>query len=397
VTVAGCHACPACGGPLTPFHTQQGVPAHSCLLLASREAAVSYPTGDIRLSLCGACGFVTNAAYDPALADYSASYEETQGHSPRFRAFARELAERWIDRYRIHGRDVLEIGCGKGEFLALLCELGGNRGIGIDPSWVPGRFNADTDRARARFIPELYGPEHAGLPADVVVCRHTLEHIAPVGDFLRLVRRALGDRREVPVLFEVPDTLRVLREGAFWDVYYEHCSYFTAGSMARLFRACGFEVLDLSLEYDGQYLVIEAVPAAGPVGTGVPLPAEDDLAETAGAAGAFGDAYEAAVGRWRDELAARRAAGQRTVVWGAGSKGVSFLVAVGPGAGVDRAVDINPLKQGMFLAGVGTEVVAPESLKADPPDLVVAMNPVYLDEIAAALGGLGLHPELVAV
>ena len=32
--------------------------------------------------------------------------------------------------------ELLEIGCGKGEFLHLLCEGGRNRGIGIDPAYV---------------------------------------------------------------------------------------------------------------------------------------------------------------------------------------------------------------------------------------------------------------------
>ena len=64
------------------------------------------------------------------------------------------------------------------------------------------------------------------------------------------------------MLFELPDVRRVLDEVAFWDVYYEHCSYFSAGSLARLFRATGFEVLDLALDYDDQYLLLEARPSA---------------------------------------------------------------------------------------------------------------------------------------
>ena len=36
---------------------------------------------------------------------------------------------------------------------------------------------------------------------------------------------------------------------------------FSAGSLARLFRASGFEVLDVSYEYDDQYLLIEARPS----------------------------------------------------------------------------------------------------------------------------------------
>jgi len=65
--------------------------------------------------------------------------EETQGFSPFFRAWHEGLAQRLIDRYSLRAKKIIEIGCGKGEFLALLCDLGHNRGIGFDPAYVPER------------------------------------------------------------------------------------------------------------------------------------------------------------------------------------------------------------------------------------------------------------------
>jgi hypothetical protein len=50
----------------------------------------------------------------------------------------------------------------------------------------------------------------------------------------------------------------------------------------------------------------------------------------------------------------------------------------------------------MYLAGTGHEVRAPEDLVDRPPDLVIAMNAIYLDEIRAQLHGLGLRAEVVA-
>ena len=236
-------ACPACGAEgLEPFYEVERVPVHSCRLVATRDEALSFPTGELRLALCPACGFIANTAYDPALQDYSVSYEETQAFSPHFRHFLRELAERWFERYELRGKRVVEIGSGKGEFLLLLHELGVGEAIGIDPGFVPGRVE---ERPGLRFVRELYAEHHLDLRSDAVDSRHTLEHIGPVGDFMRLVRSGL--RGGEPVLFELPDVLRVLREGAFWDLYYEHVSYFSPGSLTRLFRATGFEPLVLEL------------------------------------------------------------------------------------------------------------------------------------------------------
>ena len=85
--------------------------------MRTRDEAVSFPRGSLRLAFCGACGFITNTAFDPAPQDYADSYEETQGFSPTFNDFANDLAKRWVERHDLDGKQVLEIGCGKGEFL----------------------------------------------------------------------------------------------------------------------------------------------------------------------------------------------------------------------------------------------------------------------------------------
>jgi hypothetical protein len=79
--------------------------------------------------------------------------------------------------------------------------------------------------------------------------------------------------------------------------------------------------------------------------------------------------------------------GRRTVVWGAGSKGVTFLNTFRD-SGVDYAVDINTRKQGMYVAGTGQRIVPPEFLKDYQPDLITVMNPIYRKEIKQSIGPL---------
>jgi SAM-dependent methyltransferase len=388
-------SCPACGAHgLEIFHEEASVPSHSCLLLDDEAEARDFPRGRIRLGLCTACGFITNTAFDPSLSAYSARYEETQGFSERFQMFASDLAKRWVEEYDLHDKTVLEIGCGKGEFLVHMVEHGVGRGIGIDPGVNPARIESEK-ADRLEWIPDLFSEKYAGIQADAIVCRHTLEHISPVADFLALIRRTIGDRLDAVVLFELPDVLRVLRETAFWDVYYEHCSYFSIGSLIRLFRRCGFDVVSVGLEYDGQYIVLEARPVgAGAQAGSAKLEGEDDLAELSAAAAEFERSYTAAIDDWRNKLHAAAADGKRAVVWGGGSKGVAFLSAVGPEAGIEHVVDINPFKHDKFMAGGGQRVVGPELLLDQPADIVVVMNPIYCDEIQGTLDELGSKAEL---
>ncbi|MBW3562895.1 MAG: methyltransferase domain-containing protein [Actinobacteria bacterium] len=389
-------ACPSCGaGGLETFHRAADVPTNSCLLLEDAAEARAYPRGDLELAFCAVCGFITNVAFDPALAEYSDRYEETQGYSATFVDFGRNLAKEWVERYDLHGKHVLEIGCGKGEFLTWMIEAGAGSGVGIDPGVHPERLDGDA-AARVDWIADLYDDRYAHLRADAIVCRHTLEHIHPVRGFLSTIRRNLGDQHETVVLFELPDALRVLREVAFWDTYYEHCSYFTMGSLVRLFRACGFDVLNTTYAYEDQYLLVEALPSEPPE-TRPSGQHPDDVAQVRTLARRFGASFEAQRRRWQERIAATVDRGGRVALWGGGSKAVAFLTTLGDPSLIDAVVDINPHKQGRFIAGTGHPVLGPDALTELAPDLVIAMNPVYTSEIASALDDLQPSARLEAL
>lgn len=390
-TVSG-SACLACGTEMDTFYRVENVPAHSCVLFSDRDAALAYPRGQVELGFCPACGFIQNVRFDEQLVDYTKDYEETQGFSAHFRDFARRLATHLISRYDLRKKEILEIGCGKGEFLALLCELGPNVGIGIDPAFVPERTPTGANQ-RITYLREFYTAESTYLTGDLICCRHTLEHVPRVRDFIGWIRQSV-ERRPGSVFFlEVPDTARVLDEVAFWDIYYEHCSYFTAGSLARLVRESGFEILNLSKDFGDQYLLLE-----GRVGdNGASRMVEEKVDVLSRQVDKFTRRQANERARWGEVLETAHDKGRRTVVWGAGSKAVAFLTTLGIGTHIAEAVDVNPYKQGMFLPGTGHRVVGPKDLMENPPDLVVVMNPVYVEEIRGQLEKMALRADLVAV
>jgi SAM-dependent methyltransferase len=387
--------CPACGSSgLEHFYQQRGVSVHATHLLDTREEALSYATGDMELGLCRACGFITNVRFDESLLDYAGQHEESQAFSPHFQAFARGVARQWIDRYDLSGKTVLEIGCGKGHFLELMVNEGVGRGIGVDPGSRPERITGPA-ASQIEWIQQYYSTEHGAWKPDAIVCRHTLEHIHAVAPFLTTIRHSVGNRTDVVLLFEVPDALRVLREVAFWDIYYEHCSYFTAGSLSRAFRSSGFDIIDLSLVYSGQYLLIEARPRPEGAPPAAVRPEEEAPSVVEAAIAQFRSGFADKIGGWKARLQRARAEGKRGVIWGGGSKGLSYLTALGADSGIEVAVDVNPHLQGRYMAVTGNQVVAPEFLVEYRPDFVVIMNPVYVDEIRGMLARLDLSPTLL--
>jgi hypothetical protein len=214
-----------------------------------------------------------------------------------------------------------------------------------------------------------------------------------------MVRRSLEGDRDAVVYFEVPNAFLVFRDLSIWDVVYEHCNYFSGATLDALFCSSGFEVLALREPYQRQFLSIEA--RLGPqleAGSAVPVDVDRDaLCGLDGLVDAFADRVRQKREEWTARLGAIAQTGSKVVIWGAGAKTVSFLNLVGAHDTIEWVVDINPGKQGSYVAGTGQPVVAPNRLVEIEPEVVLVMNPVYRSEIEAELGRMGLNPEVLAV
>ncbi len=381
--------CPICGSTHIETVLQlPQIPVFCNNLWPDEARAVAAPRGDMQLTLCRDCGHLFNAAFDPGLMTYDQAYENSLHFSPRFQRYAHGLARSLVERYDLHGKDIIEIGCGQGDFLQMLCELGDNRGVGFDPSFVDEGHLPPS----ITVIPDYYGDEYRDYPADFLYARHVIEHLARPRDFATMLRRGLMHRPDAVIFIEAPDAGFMIKNAALWDIIYEHFSYFGRASMRRLFEDAGFDILGLYTTFGGQYLCLEA--GARPDVRALDLAQEDwGAAIWQEEVMAFAARSMETMARWRERLAAMRAANQRIVVWGAGSKGVMFLNLLQPQSDViSYVVDINPRKHGMFVAGAGQQIVPPEFLRAYRPDAIIVMNRNYGDEIREMTAELGLSP-----
>jgi SAM-dependent methyltransferase len=385
--VAGA-GCPVCeDGTLRRFYRVDRVPAMSNLLVGTSDEARRFPSATLDLASCERCGFITNLAFDESKIELSSKYEATQSHSPTFTQFARELATRWVEKFALRDKTIVEIGCGHGEFLALLAEIGGNHCIGFDPVADPLK-PPTVSRGTVELI-NAYFDKTYPLYCDFLVCRHTLEHIARPADFMREASVAIGPRPRPKIGIEVPDTLRILRGGCFWDFFHEHCSYFTDVSLRQCLNHAGFNVTDISLEFNRQYLVAEGYRVRR-------IDLRFDGQPIHETAKSFANVVRPVLEDWSNRIEQWRLEGRRWAIWGAGSKAAGFLATLDV---VDPVpvVDINPKKQGTFMPVTMQPVIAPELLRREKPDVVVIMNSAYEREIAASLQSLGLNPQIVAL
>lgn len=382
--------CTVCGNDeIASLITIDQVPVHCNLLWPTRDAALQAPQGNVDLGFCQNCGHIFNLAFDPGLMEYTQDYENSLDFSPRFQQYAQDLATRLVEGYDLHGKDIVEIGSGQGDFLKMLCDLGHNRGVGFDPSYVDeGRGNQHP----VRFVRDFYSEAYSDYPADFICSRHVLEHIHRPAEFMSMVRRVVGQRQHIVVFFEVPNVLYTVRQLGIWDIIYEHASYFSPPSLAAVFALNGFQVLQTKETFGDQFLTIEALPAGD---APEELPGVDAVARLAQDVAVFAAKYREKVETWEQYLQEYARKGRQAVVWGAGSKGVTFLNTIESGAVVQYAVDINPRKKGMHVSGTGQEIVPPEFLPDIQPDVVIIMNPNYKDEIKQQLEAIGVPAEVV--
>ncbi len=372
------------------FLDADSVPVQCTEMFATREAARAAPVGEMRLVLCRRCSAVTNSVFDPELVPYEGDYENSQLFSGSFRAWASDLAQRLVKDHGLAGSPVVEVGSGKGEFLAMLAEAGAGRATGYDPTYegeIDHLEGLDVHLVRTMF-------DSSTVTGDVgLVCsRHVLEHLVDPVEMLSGIRSAVDTSPRCALYVEVPNSAFTFTESGVWDVIYQHCTYFSSVSLEWAARAAGFRVTSVEPSFGGQFLSLEAI-ADGETGT--PEDLKDRADSTAAELARFVPGYGSIIEGWRDRIASWKGSGKRIALWGGGAKGVTFLTLAGQG--VDTVIDVNPRKHGRFLPGTGHEVAPAESLAEAGVDVVVIMNGAYESEIRADLKEMGLEPEVAVV
>ncbi len=378
-----------------PFLDLSQIPVHVCVLWPDEASAQAAPRGDIRLVYDPESGVIDNSVFDEALLGYGETYENSLGFSEFFQGYLQGFAEDLIERHQLHGKRVIEVGCGDGEFLKLLVQKGAAAGVGFDPSYTPGA-PTEMEDGKIQVHVEMFPPQGSELEldADMLVCRQVLEHVPDPLAFLRTIRSGLPKDRPTSVVFEVPNVFPTLDDLTTWDVIYEHKTYFSIGSLAHLMAQAGFAVTFAEETYEGVFITVEGTTDPNATDRSAEF---DDRERLVQSVQSFDAQWQQRLSNWTEELDRRHAAGERVVIWGTGARGVNFLNLADPRGTITHTIDINPRKLGMHVAGTGQKISSPEALIEYQPHLVIVMNGVYRDEIQRSLEAMGLHTEVRVV
>lgn len=356
--------------------------------LETVDAAIAYPTGELEMLRCSECTFVWNQAFDASVIKYDDTYNNDVSTSAYYSAHLNAIADRVLatlpDDVPIH---YVEVGCGEGDFLRLVMQRSEGRcvsAIGFDPS-----FTGEAKLPKGVHVHKtLFGSEQVSLvPAETnIICsRHTIEHVADATGFAAGLAALMGhDQRRL--LLETPDANWILKNTAFQDFFYEHCSIYTPTSIVRLLADQGLSSR-VTPVYDGQYMWTEAWLERPTDDLAKSAPPNSPDHKTVGLNGdLLAEQYvknrNAMIQHWTDYLLQQKQSGP-IAVWGAASKGVTFTLMIHSGSEIeiDFAIDLNMNKQGRFLPSTGLPVISPAEAQANGVRTVVIMNPNYESEI----------------
>jgi hypothetical protein len=212
--------------------------------------------------------------------------------------------------------------------------------------------------------------ESVAVRGDAVILRHVLEHVDDPLTFLRNIRTANGGKGRIYI--EVPCLDWIRDHRAWFDIYYEHVNYFRLADFHRIFG----RVHEAGRLFGEEYLYIVADL--------------ESLGEPSGDFETFDlpEDFLAHAERLTADLAGR--GDEPLAICGGASKGVNFsLLMQRAGVDVDMVIDMNPAKQGLYLAGTGLMVHSPEeAMERLPPGAdILVMKRNYLAEVKAFTGG----------
>jgi novobiocin biosynthesis protein NovU/D-mycarose 3-C-methyltransferase len=400
-------ACQVCGAATLFEAMDFGRQALANAFLRDESEIPGEPRFPLTLCLCESCGHVQiNEVVDPAV--LFRNYLYVTGVSEAVQRHGRllvELVGRTGGASLRPGAFLLEAASNDGTILSAF-QRAGWKVLGVDPA---ENVAAIANGRGIPTIPDFFGVRAAEAivrkdgPADVVLARHVIAHVAALHDFVSGLALALRDDGIAAV--ECSHVLPLYRGLQYDQVYHEHLGYFSVTVLRRLLGMHGLDLFAVEeVDMHGGSIVAFAQKRGGARATHpsvermVRAEAESGLATREAWVGFARRAYEQ-----REALTAElrelKRAGKRVAAYGAAAKGQVMLQFCGVGPDLlDFVVDKSELKQGRLTPGMHLPILAPEAVLARRPDVLLLSSWNYAEEIQRQqkpyldAGGRLLHP-----
>lgn len=394
--------CIACGHALSPLMTLDDMPASAQNIPAASELAEDHPLS-LTLCQCPSCGLVQ---FDTEPVDYYRDVIRAGGGTRtmtrlRHEEYARLLTA--MQEHHIHGRRIVEVGCGRGEFLRMWQNLAEDPegaaalardqardplsgqpnaaplhlvGLEHKPSLVE-EANAVADKKYRVYEGFATGDvRYPEGPFDAFVQFNFLEHQPDPCDMLRNIGRNL--KPQALGLITVPSFEYILRYNGYYELLRDHIANYTEFTLQKLLQDCGFELLSMDLVNRD---TIEAIVRKADPDELSELHYSGRLIDVSALRDSY-DRLSASVNAHIDHLSESH---RTMAIWGASHQGFTLAATTKLSGRVEYIIDSAPFKQGLFSPASHIPIVAPDYAVAHPVDEILIVAPGYTDEIAGII------------
>jgi C-methyltransferase C-terminal domain/Putative zinc binding domain/Methyltransferase domain len=389
--------CRHCNAPISqPFLDLGFAPPSNSYLSADglSRPAKYYP---LRIKVCDRCWLVQTEDYVGVDELFSPEYAYFSSTSKSWLVHAAHYSKKIIKQLNLDSHSlVIEIASNDGYLLRNFVAAGVPC-LGIEPTastaaaaealHIPVLRDFFTESLAKRLAAE-------GQQADLIVGNNVYAHVPAINDFtkgLKILLKVGGT-----ITLEFPHLTRLIEDTQFDTAYHEHFSYFSLGTVERIFKAAALRIYDVEeLSTHGGSLRIYGCHAddtrrkSDAVVALLALEARQGFASL----GVYGG-FQAKVDRVKNDflffLLQQKREGKTVAAYGAAAKGNTLLNY----AGVKRDLlsfvcDAAPAKQGKFMPGSQIPILAPAALSEWRPDYLLILPWNIADEIKQQNVNLG--------
>ncbi len=400
--------CIACGHEIKKLMTINNMPASAQDIPDKDEIKADHAI-TLDLCQCTECGLVQ---FDCEPVSYYKDVIRAGGGTSTMARLRHEEYARLLGFMRergIKGRNIVEVGCGRGEFLRMWQNLSDDD-IGAEALMADREKDLLSGQPKAGMI-RLTGIEHKkelvdeamafseveksgsikyqvcqgfaegeyeypNGPFDAFVQFNFLEHQPHPKDMLQNIWRNL--KPKALGLVTVPSFEYILQYNGYYELLHDHIANYTEFTLQKLFQDNGFEVLDMRIVNRD---TIEIVVSKADPDELTTMRYNGTLIDVS----SLQDSYE----RLNDEVNAHishlSSTGKTLAIWGASHQGFTLAATTKLGGKVKYIIDSAKFKQGRFSPASHIPIVAPEHFYEDPVDEILIVAPGYTDEIAGII------------
>jgi hypothetical protein len=314
---------------------------------------------DLNVCQCSGCGLVQLEG-DPV--PYYREVIRAAAFSPEMMEFRQTQFRRFMEKFSLRGQKIIEIGCGRGEYLSILQQCG-MESHGLEQSAEAVAFCVRSGLRTSQGFVQSNRYRLDGAPFEAFFILNFLEHLPDPITTLRGIRGNLRD--EAVGLVEVPNFDMILQNALFAEFIADHLLYFTGETLQTALRLGGFDVLDCNAERQ-EYILSATVRKTGRM----------DLSR-----------FQTRQMKLQEELDGyvSRFPSRRVAIWGASHQALAIISLASLGDRIRYVVDSAPFKQGKFTPASHLRIVPPSELRTDPVDAVIVMAASYSDEVVRIL------------